>query len=86
MLPPEKIDVGMLPAPYRRLVDIVGLKNTLRIADALGGERVYFPRLAFAGKYLRDEEIREQFNGYNARELARKYGLSERRIRQIVGK
>ncbi len=32
----------------------------------------------------RDEQIREEFDGYNFKELAGRYGLTEVRIRSIV--
>ncbi len=70
-----------LPQPYHRIARIIGVDATLKLARELGGERIYLPKLTTV---TRDEEIRQRYDGYNIRELAREYGLSERWIRKIV--
>lgn len=44
-----------------------------------GGDRFYISKMDH-----RNKEIRDAFNGRNYQELARQFGLSERRIREIV--
>jgi len=44
-----------------------------------GGEMMYINR-----KSPRNNEIKNSYNGRNVAELARNYGLSERRIREII--
>ena len=44
-----------------------------------GGEFVYINKGS-----QRNREIKDSYNGRNVAELARNYGLSERRIREIV--
>jgi len=44
-----------------------------------GGEMMYVNK-----KSPRNQEIRGSYNGRNVAELARNYGLSERRIREIL--
>lgn len=44
-----------------------------------GGEMMYVNK-----KSPRNQEIRGSYNGRNVAELAKTYGLSERRIREIV--
>lgn len=59
-----------------------------RITDALladwGGQQIYIPAGHRAAAAARAAQIRERFSGNNHRELAREYGLPERRIRQIL--
>lgn len=49
-----------------------------------GGASLYLPRCAFVTMSVRNKKIFSEFTGANYRELARSYGLSEMRIRNIV--
>ena len=54
--------------------------QTLRICAEMGGMNMYLPRM----RYDRDHEIWNQFNGTNISELARTFGMTEMRVRQII--
>jgi len=79
----KNIKIEDLREPYTEIAEVIGVENTLKLVKILGGSERYFPKLDGLLKEKRDEAIREDFNGYNYRELARKYGLSERQIREI---
>lgn len=55
---------------------------TERLREELGGQQHYLPR-GRVDLSERDREIGEAFTGRNLRELVRRYGLSEVRVRQI---
>lgn len=78
------IDPAMLPEPYRRLVALIGIANVLRLAEEFQGMNIYFPKLDGTLKIVRDKRILDEYNGYNIKELARKYGLTENWIRQLI--
>lgn len=48
-------------------------------AREFGGDRFYVSKMGG-----RNQEIRNAYTGSNVAELARNYGLSERRVREIV--
>jgi Mor family transcriptional regulator len=73
-----------LPESYQEVARIVGVANTLRLADYLGGQAFYFRKLGGVYRRKRDEGIRKEFTGCNHKELARKYCLSEVQIRSIL--
>ncbi|MBQ7794788.1 MAG: hypothetical protein IJ366_09780 [Clostridia bacterium] len=73
-----------LPEPYEQIAETIGVDNTIRLAKIFSGERVYFPKWEAVERPLRNKKILEEFNGYNYRMLARKYGLTVTMIRQIV--
>ncbi len=50
-----------------------------------GGERVYIPKGYYFSCAARDAIIYQEFDGTNYRDLARKYGLTQRRITSIIG-
>ncbi len=66
------------------LYELVGMERFLKIIDTAGGEFLYFPKRSTLERDLRRQAICREYNGGNVRELARKYGLSERHVRTIV--
>lgn len=72
-----------LPEVYNLLVNEIGLENAIKIAKLFGGQYVYFQKYESIERPLRDKKIRDEFNGYNYRSLAKKHNLSEIQIRNI---
>ena len=54
------------------------------LADGIGGHSVYIPRGVRWALTVRDRLLVEQFTGRNHFELARRFGMSEVRVRQIM--
>jgi Mor family transcriptional regulator len=80
----EEIPIESLPEAYQEVAQVFGVAGALRLAQHLGGVRVYFPKLDSLVRSKRDEHIRREFTGFNHRELARKFGLTETWIREVV--
>lgn len=79
----KEIDVKDLPEPYDILAQRIGVENMLKVAEIFDGEYVYFHKVEAILRPIRNKKIREEFNGYNYNELAKKYGLTEIMIRTI---
>ena len=75
-----------VPEDLYWLYELVGLERFLKIIDTAGGEFLYFPKRATLERDLRRQAILGEFDGTNLRQLARKYGLSERHVRSILQK
>ncbi len=73
-----------LPECYQDIAEIIGVEATLSLSEYLGGTRFYFRKLDGLLMDKRDERIRKEFTGFNHLELARRYGLTETRIRDIL--
>jgi len=71
------------PERYQHLVRTLGAEKFLALAAATGGDSLYVPMPDYFLKPVRDKKILEEYNGRNHRQLGRKYGLSERQIRDI---
>jgi len=80
----EEIEPNMLPEPYRKIYEIIGLASTLKLAFEFQGTSVYFAKMDGTIKAIRDKRIRDEYNGYNIKELVKKYGLTETWVRQIL--
>ena len=84
--PAPDIDDEDIPEITRTLVDLIGYDETLRIIAYFGGQSLYVPKWERAFKAIRDRRILREFDGFNHKQLARQYGVSESTIRLIVGK
>ncbi len=82
----DQITVEDLPDSYRDVAMVIGVENAVRLSDTLGGLAYYFQQLDKVLIRKRDDLIRSEFTGANHKPLARKYGLSEVWIREIVQK
>ena len=86
----EQIFIAMVRSPVAQVVppDVIACTAVAameQIAHVLGGRSYYISK----GRYLMLERmyraIRANFNGNNHAELAREHGITEMRIRQILG-
>lgn len=73
-----------LPEPYSQIVEWLGLENTLKLAGEFGGRNMYFPKTDVMIRAARDRAICREFTGFNLLELAKKYDLTENRVREIL--
>lgn len=77
--------IEMLPGDLRRIAKVAGLEAAVRIARSFRGTFLYVPGLDDMMRRARDEIIRKEFDGgINIKALARRYGLTERRVRMIL--
>ncbi|WP_242985451.1 Mor transcription activator family protein [Vallitalea okinawensis] len=68
---------------YKDMAEILGVEVTLLIYKHYKGLQVTFPTRLLSKDYVK-ELIRQEFDGRNTKELARKYEYSERWIRKII--
>lgn len=78
-----KDDVGY---KLEGLFEIVGEKEFLEISRMYGGDLVYIPTYSSLVRGSRNREIVDKYNGVNAADLARVYGMSVNHLNRIVGK
>lgn len=68
-----------------QIAETIGMSSYLRLCKLINGDKVYIPEFESVITPLRNKKIKEEFNGYNHKELAKKYGLTPNWIRQICG-
>ena len=76
---PGPVWLGVLHAMAR-----VATAQLQHLAAEKGGKAIYLAKGVAAMLAARDELIWREFNGRNYAELARRHGLTEMRVRQIV--
>ena len=78
-----EIEKSDLKEPYTTIAELIGLENTLKLAETFGGEVIYLPKLDRTVRSATYREIQEKFDGYNFKELAKEYNLSVAKVRMI---
>lgn len=68
------------------IVKVLGLDTAIRLVQFFGGCNLYVPREETISRAIRDKKIRQEFNGVNYDEIADKYCLSARQVRNIINK
>lgn len=69
---------------YPEIVPLIGLTKTRTLVKRLSGSTAYFPKIRDNCSGKIKGLITAEFDGYNYTELSRKYGYTERSIRNIV--
>jgi len=84
--------MSRLNGDFRRVAEIVGVENALRIASEFGGLWVSIPKLDSLHREIRDRSIREAYDNaqktqktHTVRNLARTHNLTSRQIYNILG-
>ena len=84
MNPLDNIQLDDLDGEQRQLAETIGIEAYRDLVKQYAGMHIYIPEHETFKANQRNAEIRADFDGYNFRELARKYGLTESSIRRIV--
>ena len=80
----NKLTIDDLPENLKSVAYAIGIDAFRSLIKCAGGTSVYLPSERCITKPVRDRVIRESFCG-DYRELAKRFGISEVRIRRIVG-
>lgn len=70
---------------YRAIAEEIGVESFLKLAKLVGGTTFYIPKAESLLRPVRDLHIKQEFNGCNYQELAIRYDVTERWVRQICG-
>lgn len=68
---------------YMEIADKLGVDTAVAIHDLFKGQQILFPQKLYRKEYIY-AYIKQNYNGKNVRELSKKFGYSDRRIRQII--
>lgn len=68
------------------MVEIIGMENFLELSKLYGGSNVYIPVYHRVTMGDRNREIARTYNGKNINQLRIKYGMTELKLKRLVGK
>ena len=80
----DELTLDNLDKAQREIAEAIGLDAYKQLIRKFGGAYLYVCKEETVVKKLRDDKIREDFNGGNIRALCQRYNLSESQIRSIV--
>lgn len=80
----DKLTIDDVPENLKSVACSIGIDAFRSLIKCAGGTSVYLPSERCITKPVRDRVIRESFCG-DYREMARRFGISEVRVRRIVG-
>ena len=80
----NKLTIDDVPENLKSVACTIGIDAFRSLIKCAGGTSVYLPSERCITKPVRDRVIRESFCG-DYRELAKRFGISEVRVRRIVG-
>ena len=70
---------------YKEMIDLIGYDNTMTLYTHFKGQQITFPVKLFKPECV-CKMIKKQYDGTNAKQLARKYGYSERWVKELIRK
>lgn len=79
----KKIKGEYLHSAYSELADLIGIDAVLKIHAAYRGQQIFFPVDLFSKDFIK-KQIIEEYDGYNVKKLALKYGYTEKWIKKIL--
>lgn len=80
----DKLTIDDVPENLKSVAYAIGIDAFRSLIKCAGGTSVYLPSERCITKPVRDRVIRESFCG-DYREMAKRFGISEVRVRRIVG-
>lgn len=80
----NKLTIDDVPENLKSVAYAIGIDAFRSLIKCAGGTSVYLPSERCITKPVRDRVIRESFCG-DYREMAKRFGISEVRVRRIVG-
>lgn len=73
-----------LPEEMQTISDLIGIENLLKLSHYANGSRIYIPNPEMLLKRARYQQIKEEFDGSNLKELSMRWKMSAEHIRKIL--
>lgn len=80
----ESMELKDLQENHRQIAEAVGIQGLISLCEVFGGSGIYIPQPKELIKNKVYQNIYEEFNGSNIKELANKYDVSESTVYNVV--
>lgn len=77
------LNIDGLNGIYKEMTELVGVEDTLKLYSTFKGQQITFPVRLFSKEYVK-EQIIFLHKTENVKVLAKKFGYSERWIRELI--
>lgn len=65
------------------MLHVLEFEDILMMHQTYKGLQITFPKRLYSKEYVKDK-VRQEYNGNNLKELSKRYGYSERWLRQMI--
>jgi len=72
--------------PYGSMMGRIGFEGVYSFADAFGGASLYIPHPRTLFTECVAQQVKEEYNGHNLRELCRKYDYCDKTIKAMLAR
>ena len=76
-------DKQLFNSVYKDIAEAFGIDIAIQIYQMYKGTQISFPTRLFNPEYVK-KQIPAEYNGTNVKQLAKKYGYSEKTIRRMI--
>lgn len=81
----ESAEILFAGSNFYDVIKIIGAENAYKLSEYFSGEYLYIPKIETIQRVQRDKDIfHEVQQGHSYNNVARKYNLSSRNVREIV--
>lgn len=80
---PKNIESEYLNGVYNEIANLLGVECALILHSTFRGQQINFPVNFFTSEFIAEQIIKE-YDGHNIKQLATKYGYSEKWIRKTI--
>lgn len=79
----NEITPNDLAGDYACIAEIIGIENTILLHKHYRGQQITLPQRLYSVQYV-VKEVERQLGTHSLSDLAKKYGYTERRLRQLI--
>lgn len=79
----KEVELDLFNEVYKEISTSIGIDAAISIFQLFKGQQITFPVHLFNPKRIQNQIVSE-YTGNNAKELAKKYGYSEKTIRRMI--
>ena len=80
----SEVTLDDLQEQHREIAECIGLSAFRKLIRTFGGQSIYVPQAREAVRLHTYRLIRQEYDGTNIKALARKYGVSESTVYNVV--
>lgn len=80
---PSEIENDCLNGIYNEIATVIGIDATMSLYSLYRGQQITFPVNFFTTEFIASRVVKE-YDGSNIKQLATKYGYSEKWIRKMI--
>lgn len=73
-----------VPENFQAIAQLIGIDNMIKLARYCQGAEIYFPKPETIYRQVRNRHIKDEYNGYNEKELAIRYDVTIEQIKRIL--